>query len=244
MSTHALILLNPKNKPVDIQYTEPEEYLTDNTETGLHVEILNDLLIITPSGKEGLFTNYTFKIPQNIRLDFSIASINEKIEIQGDKNREVFSSLQVKGINSEINIATFVTAIQLKEITGPVNISNFAGDVFVDFKSLSQINPSTINLFTGNIEILLPADSKFDAELECALKEMHYDFDLNIKTVSGNFPYDPITKRDTDESSQDDAESAISIHDLKKVKVEGKVNDGGIKLSAHTMVGGISLQKK
>ena len=64
------------------------------------------------------------------------------------------------------------------EIAGPVQVSSMASDVSVEYSSLSQIKPSTIESAGRAVEVILPPDSKVNANLIVTAGNVESEFDL------------------------------------------------------------------
>ncbi len=210
------------------------QYKKDNTQLGLNFKVIGKTLKISPSNTKAQFANYSIDLPKEIiisiesEMDIPIRKNNNNIEIE--YNVSNYSSIQIKDMTNELNIDVFVSDFVIKNISGPVFLSAFAGSVEINYAKYNQENPSMINLLAGDIEISLPFDSKFNIEAG-ALGKIASDF--TIKDAIIDLPTESISK------------NKISGRELKKYeniqKIKGKVNKGGSQLSVSTLTGNIKL---
>ena len=235
--------------PVDVNMTKPEFFKNENTDIGLCFEYYGEIAIITPANQKAQFTNYNFKIPKSAQLEIKTKYLDKKIEITDTKNTEIFSKINVRNIEAEINIELFASDISLYEITGPISLAIFVGNYQIDFSELNQSNPSTIEMFAGNADVTLPKKSSFDVHLGADVGEIYSEFEVNIKetkslnlTKEEKFFLGNPEKRLNSRFLQDRSPNTGKKYDYSKVI--GKVNNGGIGLSIQTCAGNVNLKKK
>jgi lia operon protein LiaG len=175
----------------------------DNTGLGLSVEksgnqvIIKCLLPITQSG------DYKIKVPDNLSLKIkSGCERSNNITVQNMKNE------------IEINVCHSIT---LKNVTGPLVLSNISGDINVSFSEISKDKPISIASVSGEIDIMLPAKTPVDLEMGTVSGNMYSDFDF----PSG------------DKQMRRIGGSTIST----------QLNGGGVNLKLNTVSGNIYLRK-
>ncbi|NHJ87314.1 MAG: hypothetical protein FK734_17755 [Asgard group archaeon] len=228
---------------------KPEFFKNENTQIGLSFEFYDGIVIISPANQKAQFTNYNLKIPKFAQLEIKTEYLDEKIEITDTKNTEIFSKINVQNIESEINIELFASDISLSEITGPIALAIFVGNYQIDFSGLNQSNPSTIEMFAGNVDVTLPQKSSFDIDLGAEVGKIYSEFEIEIKetkplnlTKEEKFFLGNPEKKLDSKFLQDRTPNTGKKYDYSKVI--GKVNNGGIGLSVHTFAGNVNLKKK
>jgi len=175
----------------------------DNTGLGLSVEkngnqiTIQCLLPITQNAE------YKIKVPDNLSLKIkSGCERSNNITVQNMKNE------------IEINVCH---SIKLKNVTGPLVLSNISGDIDVAFTEVSKDKPISIASVSGEIDITLPAKTAMDLEMETISGNMYSDFDFpsggkQMRRIGG---------------------SSIST----------QLNGGGVSLKLNTVSGNIYLRK-
>jgi predicted membrane protein len=177
---------------------------TDNT--GLGLEVVKDgksihvhcLLGITQSHPD-----YKIKVPENIYLKI-------KNECAGG------GAIKVENMKGEIEINS-CHSILLKNVSGPLVLSNISGSIEVAFKELNKDKPISIASVSGEVDITLPANAPVDLEMSTVSGSMYSDFDLQTEK-----------------------------NGMRKVGGGGvnyKLNGGGTSLQLHTVSGNIYLRK-
>jgi lia operon protein LiaG len=176
---------------------------TDNTGIGLNVEKNgNDIRIICLSPITNHDGSYKIKVPENMSLRIkSDCAHDNSVDIQNMKN-EV-----------EVNVCQ---SIRLRNVAGPLELSNISGNIDVVFGTISP-KPISIAAISGEIDITLP--SKTPANLE-------------MTTVSGNM------YSDFDFSSE-----KSDMHRVGGGTVNTKLNGGGTDLKITNISGNIYLRK-
>lgn len=129
-------------------------------------------------------------------------------------------SALVKGITSELEINSNVGRIQLIDVTGPITANSATGDIDVVFSSVSQNAPISISTATGDVDVSLPTNVKANVTLKSTMGTVYSNFELEKPRKDG----------------------------LKVVgntrKIEGTLNNGGVKVHLSSSVGNIYLRKK
>ena len=177
---------------------------TDNTGIGLSVEksgnqiTIQCLLPITHQGE------YKIKVPENLSI---------KVTSGCDRS----SSVTIENMKNEVEV-NVCHSIKVKNSTGPLVLSNIAGDIDVVFNEVNKDKPISIASVSGEIDVTLPAKTPVD---------------LEMKTVTG--------------SIYSDFEFAADSKQMKRVggsPVNTSLNGGGLDLKLTTVSGNIYLRKK
>ena len=176
---------------------------TDNTGIGLYMEkngnrvTLHCLLPITKSG------HYKLKVPDNLAL-----------EINTDCGRG--GETTISNMKNEIDMKG-CHRIELKNVSGPLDISTISGGISVVFTELSKDKSISLSSVSGEVDVTLPAKSSFDLEMSTISGGMYSDFDL-----------------------------APANGDMQRVgggNLRTKVNGGGTDVRLHNISGNIYLRK-
>jgi lia operon protein LiaG len=176
---------------------------TDNTGVAVSMEKngneikLRCLLTITQQG------SYKIKVPENF-------AINVKSECGNS------GPLTITNIKNEIDANTCQN-ITLKNVSGPLVLSNISGNISVVFSELSKDKPISIASISGEVDITLPAKASVDLEMSTISGNMYSDFDLQSEKKQ-----------------------------MQKVgggNVNAQLNGGGTDLKIHNVSGNIYLRK-
>lgn len=138
----------------------------DNTGIGLSVEEENGILKIIPASRDD--SEYRIKVPNRVRL------MIDQVNFGG-------GDFEISDHSGEIEIQSKTGDINLTNITGPVTASSVSGDVEIEFSQLSQVNPTSISLVSGFIDITLPATSKANFNLGSISGEVYTDLDIALE---------------------------------------------------------------
>jgi lia operon protein LiaG len=176
----------------------------DNTGLGLNVEkngkdiTVRCLLAITQSHPD-----YKVKVPENLYL-----------RIQSECGGG--GAIRVENYKGELEINS-CHSILLRNVTGPLVLSNISGGITVAFKELNKDKPISIASVSGEVDVTLPANAPIDLEMSTVSGNMYSDFDLqtenkNMRRVGGG---------------------NLNFH----------LNGGGTSVQLHTVSGNIYLRK-
>lgn len=178
----------------------------DNTGIGLSVEEENGTLKIIQASKDG--GDYRLIVPDRVRL------IIEQVNWGG-------GDYEINNHQGEIEVLSKNGDVKMKGITGPVILSSTSGDVEIEFTRLSQVNPTSISLISGFIDITLPADSQANFRLSSISGEIYTNLDLDLQG---------------------------SESEMKRIggnrTIEGALNGGGVDVGLKTISGEIYLRQK
>jgi hypothetical protein len=135
-------------------------------------------LTMTRDGKNIQFTClltkhkgiYKLKVPEDIILN---------IKSDGDHT----NSLNIENMKNEID-ADVAGAIKLKNVSGPLVLSTFNGNIEVVFDEISPKPISMVNV-NGAIDVTIPAKSPVNLELSNLSGNIYSDFDLKSAEKKG-----------------------------------------------------------
>jgi lia operon protein LiaG len=138
---------------------------TDNTGIGLNVEKNgNDIRVTSLSPITNHEGSYKIKVPENMSLRIkSDCAHNNSVDIQNMKNE------------LEVNVCQ---SIKLRNVAGPLELSNISGDIDVVFGTIST-KPISIAAISGEIDITLPSKTPANLEMTTVSGNMFSDFDFN-----------------------------------------------------------------
>ena len=87
----------------------------------------------------------------------------------------------ISDIEGKIQVRSWVSAIVLRKVTGPVEASSNAADISVEFSSLNPNAANTIISLGRAVDITLPADTKASLDSEAVIGKVTSDFDLGVE---------------------------------------------------------------
>lgn len=111
---------------------------------------------------EGPTTNYTLRIPKTASLRVSTTSAEVEVTgLSGDVTVEGNSApVRVRDIDGRVIAATFSGPLRAENVRGELILATFSGNLHLRLASLPA--KSQIGSFSGNAEVILPADAAFD----------------------------------------------------------------------------------
>ncbi|PQA56136.1 DUF4097 family beta strand repeat-containing protein [Siphonobacter curvatus] len=140
---------------------------TDNTGVNLSARTEGDVLNLTTSiRQDGI--SYVIRLPRRLNINWQ------------SNNRYGFddSELSINGIQGEIEVRTASTAINLKDISGPVIAYSSMGKINAQFSKVNQSKPISLSSGHESIDISLPADTKAQVALVTSMGNAFTDFDI------------------------------------------------------------------
>lgn len=179
----------------------------DNTGIGLSVEEENGTLRIIPASRdEG---EYRIMVPNTVRL------MVEQVNFGG-------GDFEISNHRGEIEVESKTGDIRLANVTGPVIASSVSGDAEIDFAQLSQVNPTSISLVSGFIDITISADTEANFNLSSVSGEVYTDLDISL------------------EGSENNSMSRLGGGG----QITGTLNGGGVEVGLKSISGDIYLRRK
>jgi hypothetical protein len=180
-------------------FIESNKELLGEKATGLKVNVSGNVLDIKKISESS--ASYIIRMPKKSSLSFEEEFRAPKL-------------IKISNIAGSVIAKSWVSKIILKSIAGRVQVSSMASDIYVEYSSLSQIKPSTIESAGRVVEVILPPDSKVTANLIVTAGNVESEFDLGPQNQEL----------------------------LKKVggtrKIEAKLNGGGasLNITGHTIL--------
>ena len=180
--------------------------LEDNSGIGLSV-VENGGNIEVDQISKNSNARYVVKVPKNVMISYS-------------HNTPYGSKLQVRNVESEIEISTNHNSVYLENITGPLTVTTVHGKIEAIFTSLNQSSPTSINSEHGLVDISVPSTTKADLRMSSQWGEIFTDMEIEF-----------------DRSDSD-------LRKLSSTKISGKLNGGGVSLQLNSTHNNIYLRKK
>lgn len=147
----------------------------DNTNIGLEVKTVSNIIEIEGASKQAEDAHYTFKVPKgvNVKIDYRSPYANDDIK--------------VKDFSSELEVSILNPGIDLENVTGPVILNLTNGDINIDFGTVNQNSPISIHATNGIIDISLPANTPANISMSTINGEIFTNFDIDFekKTKEG-----------------------------------------------------------
>lgn len=179
----------------------------DNTGIGLSVEEQNGVLkVVQATSGDG---NFVVRVPNRARV-----MIQEVNWGGGD--------IEVKNHRGEIEIQSKTGDINLQNVTGPVIAHSTSGDVDIVFSEVATVNPTSVSLVSGYIDVTMPGSTAADLYLSSISGEIYTDLDISMK--------------------DDKEENMMRLGGGRNI--EGVLNGGGVEMSFKTISGDLYLRKK
>lgn len=179
--------------------------LEDNTGFGLSVVDKNGVIEVhqlkKTDGPEVLI-----KVPKGVVISYSHSSP------YGDE-------VELKNIESEIEISTLHNGVRLDNVTGPMTVKTVHGDVDASFGANIK-SPISIVSVHGHLDVAMPVTTKAS---------------LKMGTVYGEIFVDPDFKLEIERSG-----NMIKYSD----NVAGKINGGGLDINLSSTHNNVYLRKK
>ncbi|OKL38717.1 DUF4097 family beta strand repeat-containing protein [Pontibacter flavimaris] len=158
--------------------------------------------------------NLEIQVPQNFNLTLSSVS-------RGD--------ITVRNVNGNLEIDNVNGSIKLENVSGNALANTVNGTIKANFIRWDSKSPMAFSTLNGNVDITLPANSKFNAKLNSDRGEIYTDFNM------------------VREAKQGQAKGARTEGGVYRVStadfVTGKVNGGGAEIMVKSMNGNIYIRK-
>lgn len=118
--------------------------------------------LIGLSSTEGPATYYALRVPTTASVQVSTQNAAVNVGgLEGDVTVEgSASAVRVRNVDGRVIVGTLSGPVRLENVRGEVICGTYSGDLFLRTSSLPK--KSQIGSFSGNAEIVLPADAAFD----------------------------------------------------------------------------------
>lgn len=177
----------------------------DTNGLGFSINKEGVILLVTDLKHHFQRKNVTFTLPKNI-----------DVIVDGGQ----LGSVNIEGFSSEIEVEANIGEITINKVTGPVTAYSQVGDIDVDFITVNQNLPISINSSVGAIDVALPANTNADLDIKANTGTVYTNFNLKTPKEKGM--------------------KNIS----RPKKITGSINNGGVKIKLKSSVGNIYLRKK
>jgi len=180
--------------------------LEDNSGIGLSVEEKGDKIEVNQISRRSN-SRYIIQVPKNVSVTYRHST-------------HWGSKLSVRNVESEIEISTNHSSVNLENVTGPMTINTVHGKIEAVFSELNQTAPTSIVSVHGLVDITLPANTKADLRLDTNWGEIFTDMNIEIDRTAS---------------------------DLRKISsqtIKGKLNGGGVSFNLSSTHNNIYLRKK
>jgi len=233
--------------PKDARKAKPSAYNDDNTGQGINFVFANRQVVLSPSERESQFADYRVTVPATVDLSITNENLYKKIAVNNYQNKEIFNRVVVEGVNGEIVVDVFSSDVYLNEVAGPLAIAIFYGNCKVDFAQLNQKLPSVIDIYLGNVDMVLPQKTPFFAQLEAKGGGIFSEFEIDLKEKEA-----PLSNEERFFANVEHLLGEKFFHDdtpntgkeYEASKVVGLVNGSGVSVRAQVYVGYVNLKKR
>lgn len=208
------------------------ELIESNSNLDLNIAINGNTLTIFPSSIQAKLTDYRIQIPKNLKVKVN--------NMGGDLNKTwspaSFKSLLtdtvlIANMRNDIQIeVALYTVLRIIDISGPIVAESNFGNIYVKFSSLSQVRPSSIKSFSGQINLDLPKSVSCDIVQSSFSGKFKSEIELNNMLVESPDP--SVRSKTTVTNNEADT------------KISGQINNGGVKLYLRTFNSDINLIKQ
>jgi len=144
------------------------------------------------------------------------------------KLNAVHGDIEVYGLEGEIEVEAVNGDIEIGDIAGSALVNSVNGDIEVSFTRIDPKAPMSFTGVNGDIEITLPANSKFSARMKTDWGDIYTNFDMTIDRSPAK-----------NEVSTKKGQYKVSVNKW----VYGTVNGGGPEYLFKTLHGDISIRK-
>lgn len=159
------------------------------------------------------------------RADFEImVPKNFNIEAESYNNGHI----TISDVEGELDIESYNGPITLENISGSASASTYNGAVKVSFSQLTPDVPMTFNTYNGDVDISVPAGSKFSTKMRT-----NRDIFTDFENFTLSKP-EPTTRR-----SENRRGYSVKYENW----VQGDLNGGGSEVTMKTRNGNIYIRK-
>ncbi len=152
-------------------------------------------------------------VPRNFSLKISV--------VTGDR-------IEIIGVNGDHEINHVNGDIKLSNVSGSALVNTVNGDIDAIFSAVTANKPMAFSNINGDIDVSIPANTKFTAKMRSEFGEMFTDFDMVMKNQTGP------------KVSESAGKYKVEVNNW----VTGDVNGGGPEYLFKTLRGDFYLRKK
>lgn len=185
-----------------------------NTNLGLTVTEQNNQVQVSTEAVNRR-VNLEIRVPQNFSLRLSTVN-------NGD--------LVVSNVNGNLELANVNGSILLENVSGNAVANTTNGNVKANILRWDGKSPMAFSTLNGNVDITLPANSKFNTKLRSDRGEVYTDFEMTREAAQAQVKTGTRNEKGI---------YRVSTADF----ITGKVNGGGPEILIKNMNGNIYLRK-
>ena len=134
----------------------------------------------------------------------------------------------IEGVNGEHEISSTNGDIEMLDIKGSVVANTINGDIEVDLLEVTKDAPMSFTGLNGDVEVSLPAGTKFNGKMKTDFGDVYTNFDIKIDRV-------------TNSSEVTDRDGTYTV--VVNKWITGTVNGGGPEYLFKTLHGDIEIRK-
>ncbi len=180
--------------------------------SGFEVTENNNRVVLDGGLPRGMI-HFEILVPRNFSLNISVVTGPE---------------IKVEGVNGNHEINHVNGEIRLINVSGSALINTVNGNIKAIFASVAPDKPMAFSNVNGDIDVTLPANSRFTAKMRSEFGEMYTDFDLKMNSDPG-----PTVNRNN-------SRFKVEVNNW----VIGDANGGGPEYMFKTLRGDFYLRKK
>ncbi len=185
-----------------------------NTSLGITVEEHNNNVEVLSEAMNRI-VNLEIQVPQNFSLKLSTVNNGE---------------ILVRNVNGNFELDNVNGPITLENVSGNALANTTNGKVKANFLKWDNKSPMAFSTLNGDVDVTMPAGSKFTAKLNSDRGEIYTDFDLTKDTKPAQV--------------KSGARTEGGVYRVSTANfVTGKVNGGGAEIMVKSMNGNIYIRK-
>ena len=204
-----------KNPPAQDEETSGLKRIAGSSMNLTAIEKDNKIVVSSNSWRSAM--ELEIKVPFNFNL--KLRTVNVMSTGNG--------AIRVENVNGEMEINNTNDKVELIEISGSAVVNTVNGLIKASFKQITENAPMAFTTLNGNVDITLPANTKFKAKMKSDSGEIYSDFDMDIEKVAPKI------------DKSNGAKFKVSLDNW----VVGKVNGGTTEFLFKNMNGDILLRK-
>lgn len=159
-------------------------------------------------------------------------AVDLKIEVPAGSSLKLSTvndgEIEVSGVGGELELHNTNGGITVRDARGPVSANTVNGDIEVEYTGALGSEPLAFSTLNGDVDLTLPAASKFDVRLRSDNGEIYSDFDVALSPKAAKVVED-----------RGKGKYRVSI----AKELAGQVAGGGVEIFLKTFNGDIVLRK-
>ncbi|SIT84005.1 DUF4097 family beta strand repeat-containing protein [Pontibacter indicus] len=221
--TGSISVTGTKGKEVVIKASAGESRTREREEAGGLKRIPNTNLGLTVTEQNNKVQLSTEAVTRRVNLEIQVPQ-NFSLRLSTVNNGE----LAVRNVNGNLELSNVNGSILLENVSGNAVANTTNGYVKANILRWDGKSPMAFSTLNGNVDVTLPANSKFNTKLRSDRGEVYTDFEMTQEAAQ--------TKAG---SRNEKGLYRVSTADF----ISGKVNGGGPEILIKNMNGNIYLRK-